>query len=155
MREILFRGKRKDNGEWVEGYLIAGRPYSCDNEEVCIVPPSDPMFFPRCEISIYYDVIPETVGQYTGLVDANGKKIFEGDIVTDHTNKEIGDIMPIKFGRHKISCCGCCYSWHDAVGFYADTGYKYISSYEERWDDFKVIGNIHDNPELLEKGEQK
>ena len=89
MREILFRGKRTDCGEWVEGYaaMSGGTFIICDNGLTY-------------GGFIAYEVIPETVGQYTSLADKNGKKIFEGDIVrlTDGHN-EIEWTAVVVFGN--------------------------------------------------------
>lgn len=155
MREILFRGKRIDNGEWVEGnYYKIPAPPVCFKEDLKTVrdkhyiilenPNSYPDWgMPRQMVQV--EVIPETVGQYTGLTDKNGKKIFEGDIVKTWRNT----IGKIEFGQY----------WDEETeeDFY---GYAWIGkdkygesitlSLNKCWNGHEVIGNIHDNPELLE-----
>jgi uncharacterized phage protein (TIGR01671 family) len=96
-------------------------------------------------------LIEGTVGRFTGLMDKNGKKIFEGDIVKAGLREYL-----VCYGLHKIPCCGCCYSFHSSIGFYLkniETGK--IESDEETLTEYQgvqVIGNIHTNPELLEVG---
>lgn len=132
MREILFRGKRKDNGKWTYGFyaLFASNKglkhgIYTGAENGCVIP---------------YEVISETVGQYTGLTDKNGNKIFEGDIVKSCFRGEADkEPMTVEFrierrGWFPFACgdgCGCCE---------VDT---YPPEYTE------VIGNIYDNPGLL------
>jgi hypothetical protein len=78
-REILFRGQRVDNGNWVEGDLV----YRYGDK-------SKPMIHSKvCDITTFANVIPETVGQFTGLLDKNGKKVFEGDKYKDVTGEWI------------------------------------------------------------------
>ena len=131
MREILFRAKRRDNGEWVEGAYC---PKSCDNpfgpmvdrpSIINLVPPFD---------GLWFDVDPETVGQYTGCFDRNGEKIFEGDIVA-------GGDYNIEDGYGEVR-------WDDAA--WEITNLYLSGSFHDNYHsrEFEVIGNIYDNPEL-------
>lgn len=132
MREILFRGKRADNGEWAYGYY-AHRPTA-----VCIGE-SNPscIYVPACDPddnSEFIEVIPETVGQYTGLTDKNGVRIFEGDIVS--LVKHDGLI-------YKVVYVPCRYELVNSKGVNCFVLDIYKS------ENIEVIGNIYDNPELL------
>lgn len=124
-REILFRGKRVDNDEWVYGYLV--KMFGVLN------------IIDKDNENIVYEIKPETVGEFTNLTDKNGNKIFEGDIVKavcyfDETYREP---MPVEFhigrrGWFPFACgdgCGCCEE------------YTYLPEETE------VIGNIYDNKE--------
>ena len=133
MREILFRGKRKDNGEWIEGDLLHDR-FIFSNEKICRIYNEESKLTHRQDI-----VIPETVGQYTGLTDKNGTKIFEGDIIKhycDNTDKSRFDIGVILFDD-KV----CQFKRNSRVKT------RYYNIHFEC--EYEVIGNIHDNPELL------
>ena len=142
MRTIKFRGKRIDNGNWVAGELlhVAG---SC-----LIYFPNDSGTEPLAisehniiAVEIFRDeiavVAPDTVGQFSGLLDKNGKEIYEGDIVRyyDDIEDELVD-APVIF--HSASCSFCTHPprFGDPVGLCV------------HWQ-FEVLGNIHDTPELI------
>ena len=130
MREILFRGKRTDNGEWVYGNYVKG----CVEDFAYIVE------FGNKELCRnYVEVIPETVGQYTGLCDKNGKKIFEGDIIRE----QYAEYMHEDFYIEYVKSCTCFHA------IYIPTRQIKFSFYHGGGE---VIGNIHDNPELLKEG---
>ena len=160
-REIKFRGKRTDNGEWVYGNLIK------ESEDCCIstddigieldddywansygYPPSSSDF----HITNIHEVIPKTVGQFTGLKDKNGVKIFEGDILKMHqflfdgNEYEKETIGVIKWGE---------YGWllsqidgkevNEYMGYKNGEGETYlIHFYRLHEESFEIIGNIHD-----------
>ena len=141
MREILFRGKRTDNGEWEYGDLWCN-PYG--KRAVCIVSPINDQGTTGGN-----EVIPETVGQYTGLTDRNGRKIFEGDIVsgTAYSSEWIGVIVWID----EIASFGVRYFHRTEPTAWQNSSILTAVS-RHRQDKFaaQVIGNIYDNPELLE-----
>lgn len=124
MREILFRGKRVDNGKWAEGDLIQFQ------SEIII-------YAYESECRVAQVVMPATIGQFTGLTDKNGKEIFEGDIL------DCGD---------RITCV----KWHQPCGQWDSQFIRYVRELSSNgitaveWK-FRasVIGNIHDNPELI------
>ena len=132
-REILFRGKRTDNGEWVEGGYV---PLDTDSGYEYIVEPFNYASTLSALDLIKLNsilVIPETVGQYTGITDKNGVKIFEGDIVK-HYNAVYEISYITKYTRFAGRNSGCIFA-----------GIPLGNT--------EVIGNIHDNPELLKGGE--
>lgn len=138
MREILFRGKRVYNGAWLAGDLLANkyeRPNICPIGDV------------NC-----YPVIPETIGQYTGLKDKNGEKIFEGDIVG--VNLFGNAYYPWKV-VYIDKDAAFEFFRYVAVGIYGGkaTGHAKMSEYDKS--QIEVIGNIYDNPELLEGEENE
>lgn len=119
MREILFIAKRKDNGEWVQGYYVETLRYNklhwiWDGKE-------------------YVKVDPKTVGQYTGLTDKNGKKIFEGHII-----KKGFEVFVVKWNAEQ--CRFDLYTDKNNI----QCGFNVFS---QKY--FEIIGNITDNPELL------
>lgn len=132
MREILFRGKRVDNGEWVYGYYVRTSEENADYS-----------LFLKDWIYDYegwcrYNVIPETVGQYTGLDDKNGVKIFEGDVL--HWDSHWGWYVGYENGAFRRIPLNDIQRWN----------WKHYPLEQEGLKTWGVIGNIHDNPELRE-----
>lgn len=132
MREYLFRGKRKDNGKWVEGYYIYDESGQITEEPAAYI----------CRLNkhpcgwslIPYEVFPESVGEWTGLTDKNARKIFEGDIV------KLLLVDGIEIGIIKFNNIMCRFMFYDKSGGYG-------------FDDtcvFEVIGTVFEDADLLE-----
>ena len=144
MRKILFRGKRTDNGEWIEGYYATQSNHACFANEL----KHQHFIFKDVFLDFNlgglqkFEVIPETVGQYTGKTDKNGKNIFEGDIVYCKSRLD-NAIMVVIFecGQFRMVLSENYRSYQTNSGFYD------INCFDK-----EVIGNIYDTPELL-KGE--
>lgn len=153
MREIIFRGKRIDNGKWVEGWLL----HDSEQNESYIAE-----YF-EAKAAYFRPIIPETVGQYTHSEDKNGNKIFEGDVVDfyffdkGHKNtktmliewRDNGFWMKELYRNYRLAddfsiISEKIFTYRGDVrhGVYT-TNYTYF---------VEVIGNIHDNPELLKGG---
>lgn len=122
MREIKFRGYNRKNKQWLYGFYLQNRGahFVCPDE------------FATGKEWDDYEVEPETVGQYTGLTDENGREIYEGDIV-------------------KVSYSGSVFVVTFDIGCFLADGIadKYLTDLNDFSDDCEVIGNIHDNPELI------
>ena len=162
MREILFHGKRADSGEWVEGDLLQTKYHSGHIEY---------QIMPTTPVSSAYPVLSETVGQYTGLTDKNGKRIFEGDrIIYRHQCKKLipcddaTQEEKLRYGIDNDSGLGLAYRPTRTIRY---KGYVTIDNLcgldlnlgnrcqwwrckkGEQLMAVEVIGNIHDDPELL------
>lgn len=136
MREIIFRGKRIDNGEWVDGFYtrVADVHYILSGIFDSLI---NGILNTRG-----YKVIPETVCQFTGLYDKNGRKIFEGDIVrTKKYGKVIGHVNVNDYDTFKVVYEPAIFRLVNST-----RGFNLVG----RAIDYEVIGNIYDNPELLE-----
>lgn len=124
MREILFRGKLLKNDKWCFGNL------DVKVNGVCIITPDD------TPLGVYGQVDPETVGQYTGLTDKNGTKIFEGDFCKD----SLGHVFVVEWDAKNARF----------IGYAKTNGERYII-YIGREPKVEIIGNIHDNPDISKK----
>lgn len=132
-REILFRGKRMDNGEWVHGYYVCRYKFLKDVFQHMIAYRE----FERPSNLLYAEINPETVGQFIGLYDANGNWLFEGDIIKG----DQGPAYVIEYGE-------------------GIAGYLARAAEESTWTpsmnagtmkNYRIIGNRWDNPELMGK----
>lgn len=138
MREILFKGKRLDNGEWITGHLLR---YG-DGRARMVSSNTDIFCFEKDESiiqTVAHRVDPKTVGQYTGFVDKNGRKIFEGDIVSIYNSKAF--LFAVEWNNHYILKC--------TSNGVSDNILNVIESPE----DVEVVGNIYDNSDLIKDGE--
>lgn len=136
-REIKFRGKRIDNGEWVYGSLMfaPGRNGNSDYAAIRV------FTYWKDGVKEWvswedYEVDPATVGQYTGLKDKNGREIYEGDILRRNVcMRDYADCDGEVVEYFDVSNVGACWTPFCDCGFHMD--------------EYEVIGNIHDSPELL------
>ena len=130
----ICKAKRKDNGEWVEGYYVC-------NGEHCYIFSGKLGIINKSFNWERYEVAHETVGQCTGLKDKNGKWIFEGDIVrTKHYGKIIGNRNVAGYDIFKVVYVYAMFRTENK-----NRAYNLVDGGQ-----YEVIGNIHDNPELLE-----
>jgi uncharacterized phage protein (TIGR01671 family) len=144
-REILFRAKRVDSGEWVFGYLVKDPK---ENYRIYYQP------FSGASSNTYHIVLPETVCQFTGLTDKNGVKIFEGDIIkyTEHSNYLLKSFIADVSYKDYLASFSYLKHGLDDNGFEQPLIHFFneVDEFEEDMLPYiEVIGNIHDNPELI------
>lgn len=135
MRTIKFRGKRLDNGEWVYGYLVVDPQ---QRHRIYWQP------FSEASSNTYHFVDPETVGQFTGLFDKDGKEIYEGDVVIYEYAINVAV-------RYNGGAFGYWINeqerWKAFISFAGNSNFEFNRTNKSH--QHEVIGNIHDNPELL------
>lgn len=136
MREILFRGKHRDKDKWLYG--VPMKSADIDNTEMLIIESTFECEEYCCKGCNYDPVIPETIGQYTGVFDKNGVEMVEGDIVTGlfKFGMPIKAVVTFKDGSFGLTWYRGEVSTFNAFPCMCNVEYE-------------VIGNIHDNPELL------
>lgn len=135
MGEIKFRGKRMDNGEWIEGY------YVCIGEKYPYIYTGKLEICKGFEGLEKYQIIPETVGQYTGMKDYSGTEIYEGDIVRIFNGDGDMRCHDLGMGEVRFHCGEWCLYTNTNVNLY------------DTWavDRVVVEGNIYDDPKLTEE----
>lgn len=133
MREIKFRGKRKDNNEWIYGFVWKSIDPCKEKTEY-----RGSFIQTGTNIDIWYEVYPESIGENVGLPDKNGKKIYEGDICRTHGWHENKDGLTILSDKNK-------YYYNVVIEHRAKTPFCGYTIHD--W--FEIIGNIYENPELL------
>lgn len=144
MREILFRGKSIESGEWLYGSLLQ---LNCECNNARIFPVNAKNVHESISIN------SKTIGQFTGLIDKNGKKIFENDVVrlekdccvTKTTTTASGSVVFEDGAFYVSQITGIDRTWENS--FYGPDG-RYFS-----WEDLEIVGNSIDNPELVAKND--
>ena len=155
IREVIFRGKRLHDNKWIYGNFVS----DCEGNPHII----EPRFFCEDGHHLQYEdntdtpvfIIPETVGQFTGLTDKNGRKIFEGDILDVSSDVAYGGVAVHRLGYFVVEFHNGCFmksALDDPQLSFFDNAkrkglYHFIST-----DIHKIVGNIHDNPEILKGG---
>lgn len=143
MREILYRGKRVDCGDWTYGC------YYIDSENIPRI--VELVKEGSCIYHYKFPIIPETRGEYTGLCDKNGTKIFEGDILAQKIDNDYYVLGVVRYGEGTFDS-----GYYRYTGFFyehpANGSHDHTNIVQSKWlnDVVEVIGNIYDNKNLLE-----